>query len=360
MVHRDLPTMTMRTHGPEVDESSVTFRLPDPDRRLRGVRLRPELRIPAHLLAFRRAGSDWVLTTPRPGAQRMEYLLELHHVNGRVETVTDPGNPLRAGGAFGDKSVVEFPGYRPPAWLDADVPPGRRRSLAVPAPALRARVDVTLWSPHGLDDAEPALLLVVNDGPEYDGLAALTRCLAAVVAAGAVPAVRAALLAPGDRDRWYAANDAYADTLAGAVIPALRGAAPATARIGMGTSLGALAALHAQRRHPALFDGLFLQSGSFFHPRFDAHESGLAHYPGMVRYVAEVLDADGAPRAVPAVLVCGAVEENLDNNRLMTAALRDQGYDVELHEVPDAHNFTAWRDGFDPHLLRLLQRAVLV
>jgi hypothetical protein len=30
------------------------------------------------------------------------------------------------------------------------------------------------------------------------------------------------------------------------------------------------------------------------------------------------------------------------------------GYAAALHEVPDAHNFTARRDAFDPHLTRLL------
>ena len=31
-----------------------------------------------------------------------------------------------------------------------------------------------------------------------------------------------------------------------------------------------------------------------------------------------------------------------------------QGYDVELHEVPDMHNYTGWRDALDPHLTGLL------
>ena len=49
-------------------------------------------------------------------------------------------------------------------------------------------------------------------------------------------------------------------------------------------------------------------------------------------------------------------EENLQNNRLMTAALRAQGYPAALHEVPDMHNCTAWRDAFDPHLTGLLRQ----
>ena len=38
----------------------------------------------------------------------------------------------------------------------------------------------------------------------------------------------------------------------------------------------------------------------------------------------------------------------------MAGALRAAGYQAELHEVPDAHNYTAWRDAFDPYLTGLL------
>jgi enterochelin esterase family protein len=39
----------------------------------------------------------------------------------------------------------------------------------------------------------------------------------------------------------------------------------------------------------------------------------------------------------------------------MTAALSRQGYVAELDEVPDLHNYTGWRDAFDPYLTRLLE-----
>ena len=54
------------------------------------------------------------------------------------------------------------------------------------------------------------------------------------------------------------------------------------------------------------------------------------------------------------MLTCGGIEENLDNNRLMTTALQGLGYPAELHEVRDVHNYTAWRDAFDPYLTGLL------
>jgi len=125
--------------------------------------------------------------------------------------------------------------------------------------------------------------------------------------------------------------------------------------VGAGASLGALAMLHAQRRYPADFAGLFLQSGSFFQPRFDRQESGFARWLRIVRFTGRVLRRADGP-AVPAVLTCGTVEENLANNRDMAAGLRRHGYPVTMIENPDAHNWVGWRDCLDPHLTALLQR----
>ena len=40
----------------------------------------------------------------------------------------------------------------------------------------------------------------------------------------------------------------------------------------------------------------------------------------------------------------------------MARTLANQGYTAALHEVPDLHNYTAWRDAFEPHLTSLLAR----
>ena len=113
--------------------------------------------------------------------------------------------------------------------------------------------------------------------------------------------------------------------------------------------------LHAQRQNAGCLDGLFLQSGSFFHPRHDAHERRFAHYQRVVRSVDAVLRAAGHPAPVPTVMTCGTLEENLANNRIMARALSAQGYDVTLREVRDAHSYTAWRDALDPWLTGLLR-----
>lgn len=343
---------------PSGDPGALTFRFADPDRRLTGVRLRQGAGIPRERLDFSHNGEGWTLAVARPPVQRLEYLLELHHRDGAVEVVCDPQNPRRVGGAFGDKSVVEWPGYAEPAWLRWDGPLETSREFVVPAPLLPGGVAVRTWSPL----VATGHVLLANDGPEYDRFASLTQYSAAMVQAGLVAPHHLVLLAPGDRNEWYSANPAYARTLVAEVLPRVHAVLGTTGPVvGLGASLGALAMLHAQRRHPATFEALFLQSGSFFRPRYDRHEAGFPRYPRVVRFVGRVVrDRPGQPartsvRPVPAVLTCGQAEENRHNNRDMADALRRQGYRVTLAEVPDAHNFTGWRDALDPHLTGLLR-----
>lgn len=334
---------------------AVTFDVPDPGRRLAAVRLRPDVPV-AGPLDFRRRGAGWELTVAQPPVARMEYLLEVGYSGGGTDVVPDPGNPLRVDGAFGPKSVREFGGYQPPAWLAAPAEHGDSQTFDLPVPALGQPVSVLAWSPAGTAGDEPLPLLVVHDGPEYDRLAGLTRYLAAGVSAGWLPRLRAALLGPGQRNRWYSASASYSRALRRVVIPALASRLRATTRVGMGTSLGALAMLHTHCRHPDAFDALFLQSGSFFLPRFDSHEQWFPYYRRITDFVAGA-SAGGLPgRPIPVVLTCGSAEENLANNQSMARALRAHGYAADLHEVPDAHNYTAWRDAFDPHLGALLGR----
>jgi enterochelin esterase-like enzyme len=341
--------------GPVVTPTEVSFRFPDPDGRLSGVRLAQQVRIPGDRLDFTRTGGTWQLTLPRPRVWRMEYRLELRHPDGGTEEVCDPANPLRAPGAFGDKSVLEFDDYRRPDWLDAPVLAGSVTELRVPSRYLRAEVEVRLWAPADAGPTEQLPLLVAHDGPEYDELSALTTYSAAMIAADRLPRHRVALLAPGERDEWYSASVSYARALALAVLPTVRRRfAVAGPVVGMGASLGGLAALHAQRRHPGLFGGLFLQSASFFNRRLDSTERGFPRYGRITRFVADTRRGTLAAEPVPATLTCGELEENLSNNRAMAEVLHAQRYRVGFVELPDVHNYVAWRDAFDPHLTGLL------
>ena len=356
--------------------SSVCFRLRDHDQRLRSVRLKSSA-VRDGDFTYLPESHTWELRLPRPAVQRLEYRIELTFPDGGSETICDPDNPRRAGGGYGDSSVLWCDGYREPDWLHLPHAPGSWRDVYLPLAAVRSEMVARVWSPGVPADRVPAdrvpadlapadrvptdRVLVAHDGPDYQRYGELGRYTATMIGAGRLPPYHLVLLPPGERYEWYSASPAYTRALATEVLPKLA-AELGTDRpvVGVGASLGALAMLHAQRRHPARFAALFLQSGSFFQPRFDRQESDFRRYLRIVRFTGRVLrdrDSPGAgPRACPAVLTCGAVEENLANNRDMASTLRRQGYPAGFAEVPDAHNWVGWRDGFDPHLTSLLQR----
>lgn len=329
-------------HTRHTSAIELRIQVPDPRRRLAAVKLVHELRdrLPHELT---RRGRSWELTAPLPDVGRFEYQLELVHRNGKREWIFDPANRKRASGPWGDKSVWEEPGYTPPRWLDAHLrAPARPHTIT--SRILKAELPALLWAHPDATERSP--LLVAHDGPEYAEHSALLTYLSTL------PPLRAALLGPVDRDETYSASARYARALAEEILPSL---GPGSRVVGIGTSLGALALFHAHRRHPESFDALFLQSGSFFR-RADAHERSFPRYERIARFVGGV-HRNRPERAIPIVLACGTVEENLPANRALEASLRTRGYDARLHEFRDGHNWIAWRDSFDPHLRRLLQRA---
>ena len=306
---------------------------------------------------FRPRAGQWVAQIPRPPVGRMEYLLVVLADDGGTGMVPDPANPHRSAGAFGEHSLLEFPGYAAPGWL-AEVG-GRawtRQPLRVEDSGAGIAVAGELCSPAG-SEGEPLPLLVVHDGPEYERLARLPDFLAGLADRDPALRCRALLLQPIERDRSYSASPAYARALVEQAIPRARALAPTEGpTVGVGASLGALALLHAAVTYPGSFGGVFAQSGSFFLPRFDAHEQRFSFYRRVVDFV-ERLDAE--PERLAGLRIAqtsGLGEENLDNNRALDARLRKRGLDGTLTEGRDGHNYTAWRDLLDPALGDLLDR----
>jgi enterochelin esterase-like enzyme len=344
--------------GPRIGGDAVEFEIADA--RLTSVALVHELQRPRRL-AFTRSGKTFRLHFPRPQADRFEYLLELTRRGGTTHIVPDPTNPLRAPGPFGDKSVVEFPGYESPAWLrDDDAARGELRELRLRSPRLGGIVPALLWSAADTDSRKPLPLLVVHDGPEYALYASLLHLLDHLVDTGETPEFRALLLPPGpNRDEVYSASTRYATALAVDLLPRSAEHAPwspSQPPVLLGASLGALAGVHAHFRHPGLLGGLFLQSGSFFRQRFDAHESGFSRFGRVTRFVSQVRGRATHAPAVPTVITCGTAEENLANNRDLAGALEQRGWRVTTFWNRDAHNWTAWRDALEPQLADLLLR----
>ena len=334
--------------SPRTLPNAVDFAVPDQERRYSAVELGQELVRPRPGPPFKWHDGVWRLRFERPPVDRLEYLLG---IDGRFEP--DPANPRRAGGPFGDKSVVEWPEYVPPAWLETDAASGPAEWLELRSRRLVARVRVLLYRTAG-KPGDTAPLLVVHDGPEYARYASLTRYLDSAFAAGRIPPLTAALFDPVDRNETYSASALYSAALVRELLPELRRHVAYGPRVGMGASLGALAMLHAHARHPKTFDGLFLQSGSYFRQRWDNVEAGFGRYRRITRFVGTVLRGEGAPRPIPVVLSCGTAEENLKNNRAVAEALRAHGYPARLREIRDAHTWTCWRDAFEPGLADVL------
>lgn len=343
--------------GPVVTADAVEFRFPDEAHELDGVRLEVDWILGDVDPEFGWANGSWTLLLPRPRAWRLEYQLTLRRGTD-YEWTTDPGNPLRVPNPFGEKSEIRFPDYREPGWLLTE-PDGPLRELETKAGRLAQPVPVHLWSPPGLAADSPAPLLVAHDGSDMAERGSLLRWATAM--SRELP-IRVALLDPpnGLRDLWYSANPDYSDHLADVVLPAITAKVLTGPVIGLGASLGALAMLDLQRRHPGSISALALQSGSFFTRDLDAQESRYSHFDQVCAAVRLIssgpdLSTDNAPRPVPVLITCGEIEENRANNEAMAAALGRQHHPVELRLVPDAHTMIGWRDAWFPALDGLIR-----
>ena len=303
----------------------VLLRLADPDERYAAVRLCSDLPLPGRR-EYARHNGEWRLELARRPWRGWSTSSRSSTTTARPRACATPATRTRRP-ARSARSPCCCCRATPRPVAGGRRRPGQAEELSVRGRGLGAEVDVRVWSPADAGPGEALPLLVAHDGPEYDRLAGLTQFAAVGIGAGALPRHRVALLAPGERNEWYSASARYAGALVRDVLPAIRSAVGVDgAVVGMGASLGALAMLHAQRRHPGTFGALFLQSGSFFTPRFDSQESGFPRYQRIVRFVRATHREGVHADPVPVVLTCGTAEENVHNNRVMARTLSAQGY----------------------------------
>lgn len=302
----------------------------------------------------RTAAGDFTLQLARPLAHRFEYQLRAVTADGE-HTSTDPTNPRTVPGPFGDKSEILFPDYAEPNWLGTPAD-GSITAVDDPPSALEVPVPIRVYTPAGVADDAAVPLLISHDGTDMAERGGLLSWASAQAAAG--QPLRVALLDPphGYRNAWYAADPAYADHLAGQIVPALIAQFPTTVVIGLGASLGALAMMYTHRRHPDAFAGLGLQSGSFFTSELDPQESNWPEFDQVCAAV-DTITAALPPEVhpIPIWMSVGAVEENRANNEQLAGALAFQGYPVDADIVPDAHTVIGWRDAWQPGLADLIR-----
>jgi enterochelin esterase family protein len=194
-------------------------------------------------------------------------------------------------------------------------------------------------------------LLVVLDGPGYVSRARLLSVLRRQVETGVLPAHRVALVSVDDRSEAFSASARYGRALLAALDELGR-----ARRVGVGSSLGALALLHAHRLEPRAFAGLFLQSGSFFRRRTDPQERTFHRFARIDRFVGGVVGGVDGQRPVPTTITCALDEENFANNAVLAQALASQGYAVDFHAARGGHDWPTWRRALESHLPALLRR----
>lgn len=317
------------------------------------VRLLCDRALPGGRTLARSADGTWRITLPPPPVDRFEYHFEVTRGH-RLLTVLDPTNAAVVDTPDGHRSVWCAPRYRPPAWMGADVAPGRYEPMSMATAAGEGFLGVTTWSPAGLSAAESAALLLVLDGPDYDRYASLTRLCGHLVGEGRVPPVRVALLTATRRQDSYAGSHEFLRRLTGPVIQRLDACYARSGPITvLGASLGGLTAVLAALTDPRI-RGVVAQSGSFFHRSTDPGERRFRHFDRIAAHVEAIGAMSRASVPLVVGMTCGEHEENAPNNRRMAAALQRAGHRVVHHEVADLHTFTAWRDALEPVLTEVL------
>lgn len=293
-------------------------------------------------------GTDlWALTMDLPDGSRFEYKFEVVR-NGTRHLVLDELNGVLAHDPFGANSVCQGHGYTRPDWtlLEPDSRSGTLERLLIPSRAFGERREIQVYIPARFRKTRNYPLLIVHDGLDYLRFAEFKTVLDNLIHRLEIPAMIVALTQSPDRMAEYTCSDKHARFLGEDLLPAMRKTFPLLqdpANCGLlGSSLGAVAALHAAAQNPDSFGRLFLQSGTFPFTDLGHHKKGPALDP-VVKFI-------NAYRAKPFRLAeriymsCGVYESLIYENRSLLPVLQGQGMQVNFEEARDAHNWENWRD----------------
>lgn len=319
---------------PLVERGKATFLYRGP---ADSVQLRPMIvGFPGHHRFARLDGHDlWWLELPLPEGARLEYKFEVqrdHH----ADWVNDPLNPLTTTNPFGTNSVCRGFGYQVPdfATVQPGTPTGSFSDLFV------ATRKLTIYRPAGFDSEKAYPLLFVHDGGDYLTFGSMALVLDNLIHSAVIGPLVAAFSWPQERLREYAANESHARFVVDEALPALVAEIPhLDRRVVMGASLGAVAALHTAWRHPGVFGGMILQSGTF------AQTKGWGSAQQLLVPIADLLHRLEPSQLPPRVFMsCGTFERMIGENRMMSHRLARAGLEVKYVESRDGHTWEAWRD----------------
>jgi len=299
--------------------------------------------------SFRRLeGTDfWYLVMELPPCSRVEYKIERIH-GEQHEWIMDPFNSRVAHDPFGANSVCYGQGYVTPDWTrrDPEARPGKLVQLSLESQVFNDVRRLRVYLPARFRRRRRYPLLLIHDGEDYLRYAELKNVLDNLVHRLEIAPFVAALSQPAERLTEYAADPRHARHLAEELVPFLESQFPLiqtpAARVVMGASFGAVAALHAAWRYPGFFGGLLLQSGSFAFSDIGEHGRGTAFDP-VARFVNEFRERPGDPTD-KVFVSCGIYESLIYENRSIVPLLQATKMDVRYVEARDGHNWDNWRD----------------
>ncbi len=293
-------------------------------------------------------GTDlWKLTIDLPECSRVEYKIE--HVEGENRKwLMDPLNTRVAHDPFGANSVCYGRGYSTPPWTlpDEEARPGAMEAFRVISKVYRERREIEVYLPARFRKRRRYPLLIVHDGRDYMRFADLHRVLDNLIHRLEIPPMIVALTNSPDRLKEYGADPRQADFLADELIPGMIARYPVIdqpeARILMGASFGAVAALSAAWLRQGLYGGLLLQSGSFAFSDIGKHGRGPAFDP-VARFVNAFREDPGHP-GDKVFVSCGIYESLIYENRSLVPVFQEARMELRYVEARDGHNWENWRD----------------
>ena len=293
------------------------------------------------------SGDTWALRIELPPGSRIEYKLEIEQ-DERVEWILDPLNPVVATDPFGANSVCRGYGYVRPPWTlpDPAAKPGHLDEILLDSRALGTTRPLGLYVPAEFERGIRYPLLVVHDGFDYLRYANLQIVLDNLIRRRDIPPLIAVLTQSDDRLREYGGDDRHAEFVAHEIPAALEQRfalqESRSGRVLMGASFGAVASLHAAWRHPTVYGGLVLQSGSFARDE-SLHAWGASTFGSVAGFVSRFYAAPG--RVADSIFMsCGIYESLIEDNRDLLPVLRQHSPSVLYEEAPDGHHWENWRD----------------
>src|SRR5690606_9227990 len=190
----------------------------------------------------------WWTTIELPEGSRVEYQIEVRQ-GEHSWTHNDPLNPHVAHSPVGSSSVCQAAGYRTPDYVhhDPDARQGSIHDLELPSRALRRHTVSRVYLPARFRRSSSYPLLIVHDGDDYLGYAAMGTVLDNLIHRLDMADTIVVFSNPGDRLKEYPNHAGHARHIVHELLPHLQEHYPLVdrpaARALMGASFGAVASL---------------------------------------------------------------------------------------------------------------------